>query len=146
MEFAIIVEGMKLAEVLVSLTDEHSRIHLVAIVVPMLVSFLSDLDPVTNDAVLSTAVTPLLRRRLHEVALKKLIEFGTQYQSEFRSVMQSQLDLRSRLEQAIVGQQQQQHRVATAMASRSAAAAESRASQSSKATIKLKMDFSNFAS
>jgi hypothetical protein len=146
MEFAIIVEGMKLAEVLVSLTDEHSRIHLVAIVVPMLVSFLSDSDPVTNDAVLSTAVTPLLRRRLHEVALKKLIEFGTQYQSEFRSVMQSQLDLRSRLEQAIVGQQQQQHRVATAMASRSAAAAESRASQSSKATIKLKMDFSNFAS
>jgi len=109
-----------------------SGIHLVTFFVPLLVAFLYDSDSSRSAA----------ERRLHKVALKKLTDFGPQYPAEFRSVMQNRPDLRSRLENAIHGQNVQ----TAATAAKTAADAESRPAPAPTASIKLKMDFSNFAS
>jgi len=100
--------------------------------VPLLVAFLCEPD---------SSPSPL-DLRLHKVALKKLTSFGPQYPVDFRSVMQNRPDLRSRLECAIHGQKQQ----AAATMAKSAASDESRPTAAVPASIKLKMDFSNFAS
>jgi len=105
----------------------------VSFFVPLLVAFLCDSD---SDA------SPL-ERRLHKVALKKLTDFGPQYPADFRSVMQSRPDLRSRLERAI---QNEQAAAMAASAAKSSASAEPRPVMATTASIKLKMDFSNFAS
>lgn len=105
-------------------------------VVPLLVAFLSETD--------DDASTSPVDRRLHRLALKKLTDFGPRHPAEFHSVMQHRPDLRSRLERAIHGQSQQ----AAASAARSTAGTgEQRpAAAATTASIKLKMDFSNFAS
>jgi len=108
-------------------------ICLVSFFIPLLVAFLCESD---SDA------SPL-DRRLHKVALKKLTDFGPQYPADFRSVMQNRPDLRSRLERAI---QSEQAAAMAASAAKSAASAEPRPAPSTTASIKLKMDFSNFAS
>jgi len=99
--------------------------------VPLLVAFLSesDSDKLSAD------------QRLHRVALKKLTDFGPQYPTEFRSVMQNRPDLRSHLEQAIHSQTEQ-----ASTAAKSSADADPRPMPATTASIKLKMDFSNFAS
>ena len=101
--------------------------------VPLLVAFLCETD---------SNASPL-DLRLHKVALKKLTSFGPQYPADFRSVMQNRPDLRSRLECAIHVQNQQ---AAATTAAKSAASDESRPAAAAPASIKLKMDFSNFAS
>lgn len=101
--------------------------------VPLLVAFLCDPD----------ASSSPLDRRLHKVALKKLTDFGPQYPADFRSVMQSRPDLRARLEAAIHVQNQA---AAAAAATKSTTDGERRPTPASSASIKLKMDFSNFAS
>lgn len=107
-----------------------------AFVVPMFISFLPEAN--------QHADNPPIIRRLRDLALKKVVDFGPRYPAEFRTVMQSRLDLRSRLERAVLAQQQA---AAAAMSFRQAAESESRtAAQPSKASIKLKMDFSNFTS
>jgi len=106
-------------------------IHLVTFVVPLLVAFLCESDSSASPA----------ERRLHKVALKKLTDFGPQYPAEFRSVMQNRPDLRLRLEHAIHGQNEQ-----AAIAAKLAATTEPRPTPATTASIKLKMDFSNFAS
>lgn len=109
-----------------------SGIHLVTFFVPLLVAFLYDSDSSNSMA----------ERRLHKVALKKLTDFGPQYPAEFRTVMQNRPDLRSRLENAIHGQNLQM----AATAAKTTADAEPRPAPAPTASIKLKMDFSNFAS
>ena len=109
-----------------------SGIYLVTFFVPLLVAFLYDSDSSNSMA----------ERRLHKVALKKLTDFGPQYPAEFRTVMQNRPDLRSRLENAIHGQNLQM----AATAAKTTADAEPRPAPAPTASIKLKMDFSNFAS
>ena len=110
---------------------------MVAFIVPMLISFLSESELPHDE--------PLIARRLHDIALKKVIDFGPRYPTHFRAVMQNRQDLRSRLEQAVVAQQQAAASVASSR--QSTADGDARGSQQpTKASIKLKMDFSNFAS
>lgn len=122
-------------------------IQLVAFVISMLISFL---PPVSSDQ--STDAPHLspssLVRRLSDVALKKVVDFGPRYPTEFRTTMQSRPDLRTRLERAVVKQQETAaSQAAASTANRSQAADSQRKSgQASKASIKLKMDFSNFSS
>ena len=85
--------------------------------------------------------TPL-ELRLHKVALKKLTSFGPQYPVDFRSVMQNRPDLRSRVECAVHWQNEQE----AATAAKLAASDEPRPTHAAPASIKLKMDFSNFTS
>jgi len=114
-----------------------SGISLVSFFIPLLVAFLSESE--------FDATSSSIDHRLHKLALKKLIDFGPQYPADFRTVMQSRLDLRCHLERAI---QSEQAAVSAAAASivRLSAGAEPRPTPATTASIKLTMDFSNFAS
>jgi len=113
-------------------------ISLVSFFVPLLVAFLRESED-------DNSASSSLDRRLHKLALKKLTDFGPQFPADFRAVMQSRPDLRSRLERAI---QTEQAAVSAAAASvaKTSAGAEPRPAPATTASIKLKMDFSNFSS
>ena len=102
------------------------------VLVPLLVSFLSETSQLSSQS--------HLRRTLHDFALQKLVRIGPQYPTEFRSVMTAAPDLRSRLEAAVKAQQANQP--ASKVKSMSASKAVTPAVQ--KPTITLKTDFSNF--
>lgn len=85
-------------EALVQAADESQRPQLVAILLPLLISFLLD-----ENALVSA---PAVSRSLHEGALKDLMRLGPQHSAVFRSLIASSPQLKSRLEAAIKGNQE----------------------------------------
>lgn len=74
---------------------------------------------------------------LHDSALQRLMKFGAQFPTHFRSVMQSTPELKSRLEAAVKAEQgaaESLHNLKIANAT----------PQNVKPRIQLKTDFSNF--
>ncbi|XP_038071477.1 HEAT repeat-containing protein 5B-like [Patiria miniata] len=129
-EVPVVLEAIRVLEVLVSLTEEAHRVQLLALLVPILISLL-----------VPTTILPSTSRQsrtLHEQALQKLMKIGPNYPAAFKSVIGSAPDLKAKLEgairanQAAVNKQKTQH----VQLKQVAPAAPS---------IKLKMDFSNFS-
>ncbi|KAK2175422.1 hypothetical protein NP493_734g02011 [Ridgeia piscesae] len=132
-ELAVALEGVRLMESLVALAEDNTRIHLVSVLVPMLVSYLLDGD--TLKMANKTSV------KLHDSALQSLMKIGPQYPAHFRSVMQSSPDLRSLLEGAVKVQKERGSGTDGRDGSKAALAA---SSQPAKPTITLKTNFGNF--
>ncbi|KAM9355893.1 HEAT repeat-containing protein 5A isoform 2-T2 [Pholidichthys leucotaenia] len=93
-----VLEGIQAMEALVLAADEPQRPQLVAILLPLLISFLLDENTLGS--------APAASRSLHEAALKDLMRLGPQHSAVFRSLITSSPHLKSRLEAAIKGSQQ----------------------------------------
>nr|XP_043874721.1 HEAT repeat-containing protein 5A-like isoform X1 [Solea senegalensis] len=85
-------------EALVQAADESQRPQLVAILLPLLISFLLDENTLGS--------APASSRSLHEAALKDLMRLGPQHSTVFRSLIRSSPHLKSRLEAAVRGNQE----------------------------------------
>ncbi|XP_075359217.1 HEAT repeat-containing protein 5A isoform X2 [Mycteria americana] len=97
-ELQVIQEGIKVVTALTATAEEEHRAHLVACLLPMLISFLLDenaLVSATNSA-----------KNLHEFALQNLMQIGPQYSSVFKKLMASSPTMKARLESAVKGNQE----------------------------------------
>ncbi|TDG98505.1 hypothetical protein EPR50_G00201100 [Perca flavescens] len=93
-----VLEGVQAMEALVQAADESQRAPLVAILFPLLVSFLLDENALGS--------APAASRSLHQAALKDLMRLGPQHSAVFRSLIASSPALKSRLEAAVKGNQE----------------------------------------
>uniref|UniRef100_A0A672TUT7 HEAT repeat-containing protein 5A n=1 Tax=Strigops habroptila TaxID=2489341 RepID=A0A672TUT7_STRHB len=97
-ELQVIEEGIKVVAALTATAEEEHRTHLVAGLLPILISFLLDenaLVSATNSA-----------KSLHEFALQNLMQIGPQYSSVFKKLMASSPTMKARLESAVKGNQE----------------------------------------
>uniref|UniRef100_A0A8C7DRM3 HEAT repeat-containing protein 5A n=1 Tax=Oncorhynchus kisutch TaxID=8019 RepID=A0A8C7DRM3_ONCKI len=104
-ELQAIQDGVRALEALVFAADEMHRPQLVAILLPILISFLLD------ENALSSAPAPA--RTLHESALQDLMRIGPQHSSVFKALMASSPHMKSRLEAAVKGNQESVNAKAT---------------------------------
>lgn len=132
-EVALILEGIRTLEILVTLTDDMHKSQLLTLLLPIMVSCF------TEPSQLSGASKQA--RALHDQVLQRVIKIGHQYQAAFKIVVTASPDLKAKLEGAIRAQnasitkdkKMQQMRTQAKTAAVPAAP-----------SIKLKMDFSNF--
>ncbi|KFP02467.1 HEAT repeat-containing protein 5A [Calypte anna] len=97
-ELQVIQEGIKVVTALTATAEEEHRAHLVACLLPILISFLLDenaLVSATNSA-----------KNLHEFALQNLMQIVPQYSSVFKKLMASSPTMKARLESAVKGNQE----------------------------------------
>ncbi|XP_061854900.1 HEAT repeat-containing protein 5A isoform X3 [Colius striatus] len=97
-ELHVIQEGIKVVIALTATAEEKHRAHLVACLLPILISFLLDenaLVSATNSA-----------KNLHEFALQNLMQIGPQYSLVFKKLMASSPTMKARLESAVKGNQE----------------------------------------
>lgn len=127
-ELQAVLEGVKTLETLVSLTEEQNRIYLVALLLPILISFLLD-----ENARIS-APNPV--KSLHEFGLQNLMRIGPQYPAIFQKLMGTSPAMKARLEGAVKGNQESFEA--------KKAAGQSKCSGKNSPSIQLKTDFSNF--
>uniref|UniRef100_A0A7M4E4E5 HEAT repeat-containing protein 5A n=1 Tax=Crocodylus porosus TaxID=8502 RepID=A0A7M4E4E5_CROPO len=97
-ELQVVQEGIKVVTALTAVADEEHRAHLVACILPILISFLL----AENELVLATNSA----RNLHEFALQNLMQIGPQYSSVFKKLMASSPTMKARLESAVKGNQE----------------------------------------
>uniref|UniRef100_A0A674A2Y2 HEAT repeat-containing protein 5A n=1 Tax=Salmo trutta TaxID=8032 RepID=A0A674A2Y2_SALTR len=97
-ELQAIQDGVRALEALVFAADETHRPQLVAILLPILISFLLD------ENALSSAPAPA--RTLHESALQDLMRIGPQHSSVFKALMASSPHMKARVEAAVKGNQE----------------------------------------
>ncbi|KAK5857880.1 hypothetical protein PBY51_011093 [Eleginops maclovinus] len=93
-----VLEGVRAMEALIQAAEEAQRPQLVAVLLPLLISFLLDEN--------ALASAPPASRSLHEAALKDLMRLGPQHSAVFRSLIASSPHLKSRLEAAVKGNQE----------------------------------------
>ncbi|XP_075963534.1 HEAT repeat-containing protein 5A [Anarhichas minor] len=93
-----VLEGVRSMEALVQAADQSQRPQLVAVLLPLLISFLLDENALGS--------APTASRSLHEAALKDLMRLGPQHSAVFRSLVSSSPHLKSRLEAAVKGNQE----------------------------------------
>uniref|UniRef100_A0A4W3GT71 HEAT repeat-containing protein 5A n=1 Tax=Callorhinchus milii TaxID=7868 RepID=A0A4W3GT71_CALMI len=127
-ELQAVQEGMRTLETLVSMADEQNRVHLVALLLPILISFLLD------ENALMSALNPA--KSLHEFALQKLMRIGPQYPSVFQKMMGTSPAMKARLEAAVKGNQES--------LKAKTAAGQPKCPGKSSPSIQLKTNFSNF--
>ncbi|KAH0622567.1 hypothetical protein JD844_024972 [Phrynosoma platyrhinos] len=92
-ELLAIQEGIKVLETLVALGEEQNRVHLLALLVPTLISYL------LNESAFSSA--SVVSKELHEFALQDLTRIGPLYPHAFKTVMGAAPELKTRLETAV---------------------------------------------
>uniref|UniRef100_UPI0037E9B09A HEAT repeat-containing protein 5A n=1 Tax=Semicossyphus pulcher TaxID=241346 RepID=UPI0037E9B09A len=97
-ELVGVLDGVRALEALIQAADESQRPQLVAILLPLLISFLLDENALGS--------APAASRSLHEAALKDLMRLGPQHSAVFRSLIASSPHLKSRLEAAVKGNQE----------------------------------------
>ncbi|XP_044231866.1 HEAT repeat-containing protein 5A isoform X2 [Thunnus albacares] len=122
-----VLEGVRAMEALVQAADESQRPQLVAVMLPLLISFLLDENALGS--------APAASRSLHESALKDLMRLGPQHSAVFRSLIASSPHLKSRLEAAVKGNQESLN------AKASSANSASRSGAKSSPSITLKTNF-----
>ncbi|XP_030212239.1 HEAT repeat-containing protein 5A [Gadus morhua] len=105
-----VLEALRAMEALVSASDPTNRPQLMAVFLPILISFLMDENALGS--------APSASRALHESALKDLMRLGPQSPSVFRSLMSSSPQLKARLQAAIQGNQESLNAKASAAANR----------------------------
>nr|XP_057946007.1 HEAT repeat-containing protein 5A-like isoform X1 [Doryrhamphus excisus] len=127
-DLQVVLEGVRAMEVLVQAAAESQRSSLVAILFPLLISFLLD------ENALSSA--PAASRSLHEAALKDLMRLGPQHLDVFRSLITTCPHFKSRLEAALKGTQE-----SAVNAKGSSANSTSRRAAKSSPSITLKTNF-----
>ncbi|XP_069772821.1 HEAT repeat-containing protein 5A isoform X2 [Narcine bancroftii] len=127
-ELQAVLEGVKILEVLVSLADEQNRIYLIALLLPILISFLLDENALVSG--------PNPAKSLNEFALQNLMRIGSQYPAVFQKLMGTSPAMKARLEGAVKGNQE-------SMKAKKAAG-QSKCSGKNPPSIQLKTDFSNF--
>ncbi|XP_023849916.1 HEAT repeat-containing protein 5A isoform X2 [Salvelinus sp. IW2-2015] len=104
-ELQAIQDGVRALEALVFAADEMHRPQLVAILLPILISFLLDENALSS--------TPAPARTLHESALQDLMRIGPQHSSVFKALMASSPHMKARLEAAVKGNQESVNAKAT---------------------------------
>ncbi|XP_072545928.1 HEAT repeat-containing protein 5A isoform X2 [Salminus brasiliensis] len=97
-ELQAVQDGVRAMEALVLAAEETHRPQLVAVLLPILVSFLLDENTLGSASVAS--------RSLHESALRDLMRLGPQHSSVFKALMASAPHMKARLEAAIKGNQE----------------------------------------
>uniref|UniRef100_A0A6Q2YC77 HEAT repeat-containing protein 5A n=1 Tax=Esox lucius TaxID=8010 RepID=A0A6Q2YC77_ESOLU len=97
-ELRAIQDGVKALEALVFAADKTHCPQLVAVLLPILISFLLD------ENALASASAP--GRALHESALLDLMRIGPQHSSVFKALMASSPHMKARLEAAVKGNQE----------------------------------------
>nr|XP_047914738.1 HEAT repeat-containing protein 5A isoform X7 [Anser cygnoides] len=97
-ELHVIQEGIKVLTALTAAAEEEHRAHLVACLLPILISFLLDENALGS----ATNAT----KNLHEFALQNLMQIGPQYSSVFKKLMSSSPTMKARLESAVKGNQE----------------------------------------
>lgn len=130
---AVIIESIRVLEILVGLTDESHRVQMVALLVPILISYLFS----GGDTSTSQQQQTKQSRALHDHVLQRLIKTGHQYPNAFKSVMAASPDLKTKLETAI-------HANQASNKAKQSSRQPSRPKTSAPPSIKLKMNFSNF--
>uniref|UniRef100_H2Z3V2 HEAT repeat-containing protein 1 n=1 Tax=Ciona savignyi TaxID=51511 RepID=H2Z3V2_CIOSA len=123
-QLSVAIECMNVMELLVTLAPNEHRTAVVAMVVPILISCLSD--------------TTSQRSSLHDSALKKLLQIGLSQPDAFKTSLDTVPGFKSRLESAIRRNQEAQQAREKSVAKNTTAAVAKPAQPS----IKLKMDFS----
>ncbi|KAG2457702.1 HTR5A protein, partial [Polypterus senegalus] len=98
LEFQAVQEGVKALECLVSTVDVEYRSELIAILLPLLISFLLD------ENALVSSQSPA--RSLHEFALQNLMRIGPQHSAVFKNLMATSPAMKVRLEAAVKGNQE----------------------------------------
>ncbi|KAK3872016.1 hypothetical protein Pcinc_014808 [Petrolisthes cinctipes] len=127
-QYTLLTESISAMELLLPRTLPHHRVELVTVVVGVLVGWLQDTNRLSS--------VSQHTRQLHQYALARLQKIGPQYPQEFRSVLSNKADLRVKLESALKGQQKAKSKVDSSIPNL----------VHHQPTIKLKTDFSNFAS
>ncbi|XP_027313510.2 HEAT repeat-containing protein 5A isoform X2 [Anas platyrhynchos] len=97
-ELQVIQEGIKVLTALIATAEEEHRAHLVACLLPILISFLLDENALGS----ATNAT----KNLHEFALQNLMHIGPQYSSVLKKLMSSSPTMKARLESAVKGNQE----------------------------------------
>ncbi|XP_061750827.1 HEAT repeat-containing protein 5A isoform X2 [Nerophis ophidion] len=97
-DLQVVLEGLRAMEVLVQAAPESQRPPLVAILFPLLISFLLDENALCSADAAS--------RSLHRAALKDLMRLGPQHSDVFRSLVSTCPSLKCRLEAALKGTQE----------------------------------------
>uniref|UniRef100_A0A8C0J5D7 HEAT repeat-containing protein 5B n=1 Tax=Chelonoidis abingdonii TaxID=106734 RepID=A0A8C0J5D7_CHEAB len=92
-ELLAVQEGIKVLETLVALGEEQNRVQLLALLVPILISYL------LNENAFASAST--ISKDLHEFALQNLMHIGPLYPHAFKTVMGAAPELKIRLETAV---------------------------------------------
>lgn len=110
---------------------------MLTLLVPILISYL--LEPHQLRAATKHCV------QLHDQALQWLMKIGPKYPQEFKSLMAESPELRAQLESAIRNNQHASQTQKYKNDMQNSAKASSAAGQSSRPTIQLKTDFSNFS-
>ncbi|XP_060537015.1 HEAT repeat-containing protein 5B isoform X2 [Cylas formicarius] len=129
-ELLVTVEMICTVESLINLAEPQNRIQMLTLLVPILVSYLL-VEPIIRSAS-KYAIS------LHEISLQKLMKIGPSYPQEFKQLMSQSGDLRAKLEVAIRGSQQNNHKNKNDINL-------TQAVPNHTPTIKLKTDFSNFS-
>ncbi|XP_054152943.1 HEAT repeat-containing protein 5B-like isoform X2 [Oppia nitens] len=128
MESQIILELFASLEVLLEIASNDKKANILNIYLPLMLNILSD-DNISR--------LKEYRRTLHNYALQKLTSIGPKYPQEFRQVIGSVPQFRNSLENAIRNQQKSENNVQNPTESISVY-------KETKASIKLKVDFSNY--
>jgi len=127
-ELHLALESLQLLETLLEIAETDKKCQLLTVHIPILINFLIDekLDINPNQ----------FKRTLHESALARLTKIGGQFPSDFKGILNSNSDMRQRVERAVINNAERQK--AKTMA------AQNKLVQPAQPSIKLKMDFSNF--
>ncbi|MBN3292603.1 HTR5B protein, partial [Polypterus senegalus] len=124
-ELQAVQEGIRVLETLVAMAEEANRVQLLALLVPILISYLLD-----ENAFLSASPSS---KDLHEFALQDLVRIGPLYPNAFKMVIGAAPELKTRLEVAI--------RASQASSKAKAASRLSQPTVQAAPTIKLKTSF-----
>lgn len=130
-DFCITVETINAVESLIALAEPHNRIQMLSLLVPVLVNYLlqNPHEKTLNKYLVS----------LHDVSLQKLVKIGPTYPKEFKKLMTSSSDLRTKLETAIRRSQQNHIKI------KNEVNINNQPLSIPTPSIKLKTDFSNFS-
>ncbi|KAL3290046.1 hypothetical protein HHI36_023417 [Cryptolaemus montrouzieri] len=130
-DLLVTLETIVCVESLISLAEPQHRIEMLAILVPVLISYLleeSEMKSANKYAI-----------KLHEASLQWLMKIGPKYPQEFKNLMSHCGDLRVKLENAIRNNQQSSVKI------KNEVIVNSKVLVSNAPSIKLKTDFSNFS-
>ncbi|XP_049821749.1 HEAT repeat-containing protein 5B isoform X2 [Aethina tumida] len=129
-ELSVTLEAIVTIESLVGLAEPQNRLQMLSLLVPILVNYL------LIDQALRSANKYAVQ--LHEISLQTLMKIGPKYPQEFKKLMSTATDLRTKLENAIRFNQQSNIKIKNEVNI-------NQSISSHAPSIKLKTDFSNFS-
>lgn len=127
-ELALALECLSFLESLLDIAESDKKSQLLKIHIPVLINFLSDDRSDSN--------SNQFKRTLHDTSLTRLTKLGGQFAADFKNILNSNSEMRQRVERAVIQNAERQKAHSLAAQQSSAAPAQP--------SIKLKMDFSNF--